>query len=83
MFTLVGVIALLSFASFEPKLQKKGNRFAALTVSDSAEKRQSARCPPGKVAVMENGEIRCIVKERVEIPFETVAADPDVNYGCG
>ncbi|KAK9691138.1 hypothetical protein RND81_09G178300 [Saponaria officinalis] len=84
MLTLVGVVAFLSLAGFEPKLNKKGSRFIALrTVHDSEEKRQSVRCPPGKAAVMDNGEIRCIVKERVEIPFETVAADPDVNYGCG
>ncbi|KAK6159428.1 hypothetical protein DH2020_006742 [Rehmannia glutinosa] len=31
----------------------------------------------GKVAVMENGETRCVVKERVEIPFESVVATPD------
>ncbi|KAH9610582.1 hypothetical protein KSS87_000867, partial [Heliosperma pusillum] len=83
--TLFGVITLLSLAGFEPRIKKKVNSFPALTLFDfnSDKKTVSARCPPGKVAVMEKGEIRCIVKERVEIPFDFVATDPDVNYGCG
>lgn len=40
-------------------------------------------CPPGKVLVVEDGETRCLVKERVEIPFMYVATTPDVNYWCG
>ncbi|XP_074285830.1 plastid division protein PDV2 [Silene latifolia] len=82
-FTLFGVIAILSLAGFEPKIKKKVNTFPALTLFDPDKKTLSARCPPGKVAVMEKGEIRCIVKERVEIPFDFVATDPDVNFGCG
>ncbi|XP_074292997.1 uncharacterized protein LOC141619875 [Silene latifolia] len=73
-------ISLLSLAGFEPRIKKKVNSFPALALFDLDKKTLSARCPPGKVAVMEKGEIRCIVKERVEIPFDFVATDPDVNY---
>ncbi|KAL0334779.1 UNVERIFIED_CONTAM: Plastid division protein PDV2 [Sesamum radiatum] len=47
------------------------------------EKGATVECPAGKVPVKENGEIRCVVKERVEIPFESAVATPDVSYGCG
>lgn len=86
MLTLVGVISLLSLAGFEPKLQKKGTNLNVLTLFQQPGaklKALGARCPPGKVPMMEDGEIRCIVKERVEIPFDSVADSPGVNYGCG
>ncbi|XP_021731653.1 plastid division protein PDV2-like [Chenopodium quinoa] len=86
MLTLVGVISLLSLAGFEPKLQKKGTKLNVLSLFQQPNdqgRALGARCPPGKTAVMEDGEIRCIVKERVEIPFDHVADNPDVHYGCG
>lgn len=86
MLTLVGVISLLSLAGFEPRLSKKGANLKSLTLfqqADDEEKRLEPQCPPGKVAVMEDGEIRCVVKERVEIPFDSVSGNPDVSYGCG
>ncbi|KAK6143501.1 hypothetical protein DH2020_023849 [Rehmannia glutinosa] len=69
--TVVGVIAILSLAGFEPRLRKRD------------EKETTIECPHGKVPVIESGEIRCVVKERVEVPFESVVATPDVSYGCG
>ncbi|KAI9128153.1 hypothetical protein K1719_001146 [Acacia pycnantha] len=36
----------------------------------------------GRIPVVENGEVRCVVKERVEVPFSAIAAKPDINYGC-
>ncbi|KAL7156719.1 hypothetical protein ABFS83_02G027500 [Erythranthe nasuta] len=78
--TIVGVIAVLSLAGFEPRLKKRGiNR---IKISDLFKERLS-ECPKGKVAVIENGETRCVVKERVEIPFGSVVSSPDVSYGCG
>ncbi|CAO2815106.1 unnamed protein product [Amaranthus hypochondriacus] len=85
--TTVGVISLLNLAGYEPRLQKKGtNNINILTLFQrpcAGKRGIVAHCPPGKVAVMENGEIRCIVKERVEIPFDSAAGNPDVSYGCG
>ena len=86
MLTLVGVISLLSLAGFEPRLSKKGANLKSLThfqQPDAEEKRLVAQCPRGKVPVVEDGEIRCVVKERVEIPFDYVTENADVNYGCG
>ncbi|PIN12371.1 hypothetical protein CDL12_15024 [Handroanthus impetiginosus] len=85
--TIAGVIAILSLAGFEPRLRKRDDQFKLFDlfhVQGNTEKESSSReCPPGKVPVMENGETRCVVKERVEIPFESVVATPDVSYGCG
>ncbi|KAL2925416.1 Plastid division protein PDV2 [Bienertia sinuspersici] len=86
MLTLVGVISLLSLAGFEPKLKMKGNNLNILTFFQQPDAKNEgfvAHCPPGKVAVLQDGEVRCIVKERVEIPFDSVADDANVNYGCG
>ncbi|KAH6780004.1 hypothetical protein C2S52_011241 [Perilla frutescens var. hirtella] len=84
--TVVGVIAILSLAGFEPRLRKRDDRLKLLNFFHQRrndEKGASVDCPPGKVLVTENGEARCIVKERVEVPFESVVATPDVSYGCG
>lgn len=84
--TIVGIVSILHLSGFRPKFVKK---VAALKVLNLF--RQSAaggngsynECPPGKILVTENGEARCIVKERIEVPFSSVAAKPDVNYGSG
>ncbi|KAM7474960.1 hypothetical protein LguiB_022203 [Lonicera macranthoides] len=82
--TIVGVISVLSMAGFEPRLRKRDVQLKVLGLQGgSEESRVTTRCPPGKVLVVEDGETRCLVKERVEIPFESVASMPDVSYGCG
>uniref|UniRef100_A0A5B7A326 Putative plastid division protein PDV2 n=1 Tax=Davidia involucrata TaxID=16924 RepID=A0A5B7A326_DAVIN len=84
--TLVGVISVLSLAGFEPSVRKRDTRFNVLSLFQHQEteaNKGAVQCPPGKVPVVEDGEIRCLVKERVEIPFESVVAAPNVNYGCG
>lgn len=84
--TLVGVISVLSLAGYEPRLRKSDKQLKFLHLfqqHQSGDGGITVECPPGKVPVLENGETRCLVKERVEIPFESVAATPDVNYGCG
>ncbi|KAK9286154.1 hypothetical protein L1049_014536 [Liquidambar formosana] len=86
MITLVGVISILSLAGFEPRLRKRDTHFKFLGLFQqpfTEEKSSTTQCPPGKVLVVEDGETRCLVKERVEIPFESVVATPDVSYGCG
>ncbi|KAG8368286.1 hypothetical protein BUALT_Bualt15G0029500 [Buddleja alternifolia] len=81
--TIVGVIAILSMAGFEPRARKRDNEFKRLELFQNNEKDTTVDCPPGKLSVMENGEMRCVVKERVEIPFDSVVDTPDVSYGCG
>ncbi|KAL8542834.1 hypothetical protein ACS0TY_003648 [Phlomoides rotata] len=85
--TIVGLITILGMAGFEPRLRKRDNEFKLLDVlfqlRGNDDKGTSVGCPPGKILVIENGETRCVVKERVEVPFESVVATPDVSYGCG
>ncbi|MCD7451580.1 hypothetical protein HAX54_012635 [Datura stramonium] len=73
--TVVGLISVLSLAGFKPQLKKQDNQFKVSNFFQQLANRREA-------AVVENSETR-IVKERVEIPFESVVATPDVNYGCG
>ncbi|KAE8690742.1 putative non-symbiotic hemoglobin [Hibiscus syriacus] len=82
---LVGVMYILSLSNFVPSIGK-GNPVKIFGMSRrraNEEKNSDAPCPPGKVLVMEDGEARCLVKERIEVPFESLVAKPDVNYGCG
>ncbi|OMO92191.1 hypothetical protein COLO4_17797 [Corchorus olitorius] len=82
---VVGVIYILSLSNFVPNL-RKGTPLKLLGMHQqraNEEKNSTVQCPPGKVMVMENGEARCLVKERIEVPFESIIAKPDVNYGCG
>ncbi|KAI3914420.1 hypothetical protein MKW92_053211 [Papaver armeniacum] len=86
--TLVSVASVLTFAGFEPSLRKRNTvgkvMYSSQNSAAEEEKiKPTGHCPPGKVMVMENGKPRCIVKERVEIPFEPVVTMPNVNYGCG
>jgi hypothetical protein len=41
------------------------------------------QCPPGKKLIMEDGHAKCIVKERIELPFVREVKTPDVLYGRG
>ncbi|KAG6410746.1 hypothetical protein SASPL_128814 [Salvia splendens] len=82
--TVVGVITILSLAGFEARLGKRDNQFKFSDLFQQRrdeEKGSGAECPPGKVPVVENGETRCVVKERVEVPFESVVSAPNVSYG--
>ncbi|KDP46208.1 hypothetical protein JCGZ_10048 [Jatropha curcas] len=83
--TLIGVISVLSLSGFGPSLGKKNTPFKILGFfqQPATEEKRSMRCPPGRVLVVEDGEARCIVKERVAIPFESVVTKPDLSYGCG
>ena len=85
-FTIVGVVSVLTLSGFGPKFVNRETPLKFLGLfhqPESEEKRLADKCPPGKVLVVENGEARCLVKERVEVPFSSAAAKPDVNYGCG
>ncbi|XP_054787042.1 plastid division protein PDV2 [Prosopis cineraria] len=85
-FTVVGVVSILSLSGFGPNLGKLGTNFNILGLlhqPESEDERSKTRCPPGRIPVVENGEVRCVVKERVEVPFSAIAAKPDINYGCG
>ncbi|KVH93252.1 plastid division protein PDV2-like [Cynara cardunculus var. scolymus] len=86
-FTLVGFIAVLQLSGFEPRLSRRGGESKVFGMSreqgNDENTEMMVECPPGKVLVVENGETRCLVKERVELPFKSVVTIPDVNYGYG
>ncbi|KAL6209671.1 hypothetical protein ACLB2K_020611 [Fragaria x ananassa] len=84
--TVVGVVSVLSLSCFGPKIVRSNTAFNILghfKQTPNEEKRSTVECPPGRVLVQEGGKARCVVKERVEVPFSSVVARPDVNYGCG
>lgn len=77
--TVAGVISVITLAGYEPRLKKRG-------IQQEKNGNGVRECPPGKVPVVgENGEIRCLVKTRVLIPFENVKPGPfpDFDYGRG
>ncbi|KAF2550359.1 hypothetical protein F2Q68_00033985 [Brassica cretica] len=83
MLPIIGVISVLSASGYSPEIKKRGVSFKLLGLFPQQVVRAPNQCPPGKVLVIEDGEARCLVKERVEIPFESVSAKRDVTYGYG
>ncbi|CAN6555050.1 unnamed protein product [Malus baccata var. baccata] len=86
LLTIVGAASVLSLTGFGPKLVRSNAIFKISGLSQqpqTKEQRSTIECPPGRVLVVEDGKGRCVVKERVEVPFSSVVARPDVNYGCG
>ncbi|ERN17628.1 hypothetical protein AMTR_s00059p00174130 [Amborella trichopoda] len=82
---VASVVSVLSLAGFEPRLRRRGFSVKALKfpLKPAEDKGSEVRCPPGKVLVRENGVERCLVKERVEVPFELMVRAPDISYGFG
>ncbi|CAL9223112.1 unnamed protein product [Arabidopsis halleri] len=83
---VIGVISILSASGYGPEMRKRGVPLKLLGLLPQRAvrgKKTPNQCPPGKVLVIEDGEARCLVKERVEIPFDSVVAKRDVTYGYG
>ncbi|KAG7583964.1 hypothetical protein ISN44_As08g034650 [Arabidopsis suecica] len=83
---VIGVISILSASGYGPEMRKRGVPLKLLGFLPQRAvrgKKTPNQCPPGKVLVIEDGEARCLVKERVEIPFDSVVAKRDVTYGYG
>ncbi|CAF1706268.1 hypothetical protein Bca4012_005061 [Brassica carinata] len=83
MLPIFGVISILYASGYGPEIRKRGASLKFLPQRVVGGKRTSNQCPPGKVLVIEDGEARCLVKERVEIPFHSVLPKRDVTYGYG
>ncbi|XP_010548844.1 PREDICTED: plastid division protein PDV2-like, partial [Tarenaya hassleriana] len=83
---IIGVISILSASGYGPEIRKRGeslNLLGFILSRAKREERSPVQCPPGKVLVMEGDGARCIVKERVELPFDSAVAKHDVTYGYG
>ncbi|XP_073282915.1 plastid division protein PDV2-like, partial [Primulina huaijiensis] len=84
--TIVGMVTILSLAGFQPRLKKRNDPLKLVDLFQllsNNEVQATMECPPGKVPMFENGETRCVVKERIEIPFDSGVTITDVKYGCG
>lgn len=84
--TIVGMVTILSLAGFQPRLRKRNDPLKLVDLFQllsNDEAQATMECPPGKVPMFENGETRCVVKERIEIPFDSGVTVPDVKYGYG
>lgn len=80
---LVGVVYVLNMSGVAKSAPLKFFGIFRQPAIDEKRSVFDVQCPPGKVLIVEDSEARCIVKERVEIPFESVSAKPDINYGSG
>ncbi|KAF2305869.1 hypothetical protein GH714_008508 [Hevea brasiliensis] len=69
----LGVISVLSLSGFRPNVGKRSIPFNKMDLfqQPTTKEKRCNECPPGRVLVMEGGEGRCVVKERVAIPFES------------
>ncbi|KAF3596425.1 hypothetical protein DY000_02021385 [Brassica cretica] len=83
MLPIIGVISVLSASGYGQEIKKRGVSFKLVGLFPQRVVRAPNQCPPGKVLVIEDGEARCLVKERVEVPFDSVGAKRDVTYGYG
>ncbi|THU45086.1 hypothetical protein C4D60_Mb02t14170 [Musa balbisiana] len=70
---IVSMMSMVSFAGHQPMLKSR----------PPTERQISSHCPQGKVLVIEDGKARCIVKERIEVPFESDVTSPNIRYGLG
>ncbi|KAH7664969.1 hypothetical protein IHE45_13G001100 [Dioscorea alata] len=84
---IVGLVSILNLAGFKPChniWERTVKALQQFKFSAAVQwRRISMKCPPGKVLVIEDGKPRCMVKERVEIPFEVDLKTPNVTYGFG
>lgn len=84
---VVGAISIMKAAGYEPMIGRNSIKLeiAGLFSKEATSGKQQAalQCPPGKVMVLEDGRAHCVVKERVEIPFDTNLVSPNASYGLG
>jgi hypothetical protein len=85
---VAGAVSFMKAAGCEPVTVRNNVRLDVgrlLAKSGAGEQGQSGtvRCPPGKVMALEDGRAHCVVKERVEVPFDSNLAAPSAGYGLG
>ncbi|XP_052160954.1 plastid division protein PDV2 [Oryza glaberrima] len=84
---VVGAVSIMKAAGYEPVIGRHSIKLdmAGLFSKEATSGKDQAtvQCPPGKVMVLEDGRAHCVVKERVEIPFDTNLASPNASYGLG
>ncbi|URD94504.1 plastid division protein PDV2-like [Musa troglodytarum] len=81
--TFVGVMSILSFAGYQPVLKKRPKAMLLFGGRAPTGRQVAVQCPQEKLMVVEDGKVRCLVKERVEVPFESDVTSPNIRYGFG
>ncbi|XP_062190540.1 plastid division protein PDV2-like [Phragmites australis] len=85
---VVGAVSIMKAAGYEPVIARNSIKLDIVGLfskeaTSREERRSTLHCPPGKVMVLEDGRAHCVVKERVEIPFDANLASPNASYGLG
>ncbi|RWV84361.1 hypothetical protein GW17_00053924 [Ensete ventricosum] len=81
--TFVSVMSMLSFAGYQPVLKKRPKAMLLFGGQAPTGRQVTVQCPQEKFMVVEDGKVRCFVKERVEVPFESDVSNPNIRYGFG
>ncbi|XP_009397309.2 plastid division protein PDV2 [Musa acuminata AAA Group] len=81
--TFVSVMSILSFAGYQPVLKKRPQAMLLFGGQAPRGRQVTVQCPQEKFMVVEDGKVRCFVKERVEVPFESDVTSPNIRYGFG
>lgn len=82
---LAGFVCILNFSGFKTLIRNDGIEIKIQEFFQrlASKERRTLECPTGKLLVIEDGKSRCIVKERVEIPFDLDVTAPKISYGLG
>ncbi|TVU40906.1 hypothetical protein EJB05_14390 [Eragrostis curvula] len=84
---VVGAVTIMKASGYKPVIGRNSIKldigWLFSKEAASRQERSTVRCPPGQVMVLDDGRAHCVVKERVEIPFDTNLASPSASYGLG
>ncbi|XP_015694854.1 plastid division protein PDV2 [Oryza brachyantha] len=84
---VVGAVSIMKAAGYEPVIGRNSMKLeiGGLFGKEATRGKEhvTVQCPPGKVMVLKDGRAHCVVKERIEIPFDTNLASPNASYGLG
>ncbi|XP_042383025.1 plastid division protein PDV2-like [Zingiber officinale] len=81
--TFVSIISILGLAGYKPMIKKRSKGIMLSGAESPMDSQVGIQCPKGKFLVIENGKARCVVKERIEVPFEPDVTSPTISYGFG
>ncbi|KAG6537436.1 hypothetical protein ZIOFF_002530 [Zingiber officinale] len=81
--TFVSIISILGLAGYKPMIKKRSKGIMLSGAESPMDSQVGIQCPKGKFLVIENGKGRCVVKERIEVPFEPDVTSPTISYGFG
>lgn len=81
--TFVSIISVVGLAGYKPMIKKRSKGMMLCGAESPMDSQVGVQCPKGKFLVIEDGKVRCVVKERIEVPFEPDVTSPSISYGFG